>query len=64
MADLNDDGRIDARDAAVLAAAAERVERRHPELVGGVGIYRANSAHGPFVHIDVRGTRARWGHAG
>lgn len=63
MADLNRDGRVDARDAGVLAAAAERVERRHPELVGGIGIYKANSAHGPFVHIDVRGQRARWGHS-
>lgn len=61
MADLTGDGRVDARDAAVLAAAAERVERAHPELAGGVGIYHATRAHGPFVHIDVRGHRARWG---
>ena len=61
MSDLNGDGRVDARDAQVLALAAERVEARNPELVGGVGIYKATSAHGPFVHIDVRGTRARWG---
>ena len=63
MADLNGDGRIDAQDAAVLAAAAERVEQAHPELVGGIGIYHGNGAHGPFVHIDTRGARARWGHA-
>ena len=37
------------------------VERAHPDLTGGVGIYKATSAHGPFVHIDVRGTKARWG---
>ncbi len=61
MSDLNKDGRIDTRDAKVLAAAAERVEALHPDLVGGIGIYKATSAHGPFVHIDVRGTRARWG---
>jgi uncharacterized protein YcbK (DUF882 family) len=61
MSDLNRDGRVDTRDANVLAQAAERVEREHPDLIGGVGIYRATSAHGPFVHIDVRGTRARWG---
>lgn len=61
MSDLNGDGRVDTRDARVLAQAAERVEQRHPELVGGVGIYKATSAHGPFVHIDVRGVRARWG---
>jgi len=61
MSDLNRDGRVDIRDAKVLADAADAVESAHPSLVGGVGIYPANSAHGPFVHIDVRGTRARWG---
>ena len=61
MSDLNRDGRIDTRDAKVLAQAAENVERNHPDLIGGVGIYKATSTHGPFVHIDVRGTRARWG---
>ena len=60
MSDLNRDGRVDTRDARVLASAAERVERKYPELLGGIGIYRATDAHGPFVHIDVRGNRARW----
>jgi hypothetical protein len=61
MTDLNRDGRVDTQDARVLADAAERVEAAHPSLVGGVGVYRATSTHGPFVHIDVRGHRARWG---
>jgi hypothetical protein len=61
MADLNRDGRITTADARVLADAAERVERRYPELAGGIGIYKATRAHGPFVHIDVRGVAARWG---
>jgi hypothetical protein len=61
MADLDGDGRGDLRDARLLAAAAAAVEQRHPELVGGIGIYPATSAHGPFVHIDARGRRARWG---
>ena len=63
MDDLNRDGRVDARDAQVVIDAAERVERRHPELVGGAGRYRATRAHGPFAHIDVRGYRACWGNA-
>jgi hypothetical protein len=29
-------------------------------LQGGMGIYPATSAHPPFVHVDVRGTAARW----
>ena len=61
MSDLNGDGRVDLADARVLAMAADRVEQRHPELVGGVGLYPATSIHGPFVHIDVRGQRSRWG---
>jgi uncharacterized protein YcbK (DUF882 family) len=61
MADLNRDGRVDMKDAAIVAESAERVERAHPDLIGGVGLYRATSAHGPFVHIDTRGKRARWG---
>lgn len=60
MSDINRDGKVDTRDAKVLAMAAERVEKAHPDLVGGIGVYPATSAHGPFVHIDVRGTRARW----
>ena len=41
-------------------AAVERVERKNPSLVGGVGVYSACCGHGPFTHIDVRGYRARW----
>jgi hypothetical protein len=61
MDDLNRDGRVDHRDARVILEAVERVERRYAGLVGGTGVYRATSAHGPFAHVDVRGWRARWG---
>jgi hypothetical protein len=61
MDDLNRDGRIDYRDAQVILDAVEQVERVHEDLVGGVGVYRATRAHGPFAHVDVRGNRARWG---
>lgn len=64
MDDLNHDGRIDFRDAQVIVAAEERVERAHRDLVGGGGVYRATSSHGPFAHIDARGYRARWGRTG
>jgi hypothetical protein len=60
MDDLNRDGRIDSRDSRVIVDAASRVERAHPELVGGEGVYAGTSSHGPFAHVDVRGTRARW----
>jgi uncharacterized protein YcbK (DUF882 family) len=58
--DLDGDGRIDIRDAEVVARAVERAEARHPELVGGVGVYPGAGGHGPFTHVDVRGSRARW----
>lgn len=60
MDDLNGDGRRDTRDAEVMRQAVDRVEAKYPELVGGCGVYRDNGAHGPFVHIDARGYRARW----
>jgi len=60
MDDLNHDGRVDVHDAEVILQAVERVERKHPELIGGVGVYSACCGHGPFTHIDVRGFRARW----
>ncbi len=60
MDDLDKDGKITVRDARVLFAVAEGVEAAHPELVGGLSAYRATSAHGPFVHVDARGHRARW----
>lgn len=60
MDDLNRDGRRDTGDARLMLKAMERVEARYPELVGGGGIYRDNGAHGPFLHIDVRGRHARW----
>lgn len=44
MDDLTGDRRVDARDLRVLAQAVERVD----------------AAHRGFVHVDVRGKRARW----
>jgi hypothetical protein len=60
MDDLNRNGRHDLGDAQLVCAAVDRVERAHPELVGGCGHYPGNGAHGPFTHIDARGYRARW----
>lgn len=58
--DLNGDRRVDVKDAELFARMAEQVEREHPALVGGIGIYVACCGHGPFTHVDVRGYRARW----
>jgi uncharacterized protein YcbK (DUF882 family) len=61
MDDLNRDGAVNFADTDVINRAVERVERKYPELIGGLGLYRAMGPSGPFAHIDVRGTRARWG---
>ncbi|HZR21962.1 MAG TPA: DUF882 domain-containing protein [Vicinamibacterales bacterium] len=34
--------------------------RPFANLQGGMGFYPATTAHPPFVHVDVRGTKARW----
>jgi uncharacterized protein YcbK (DUF882 family) len=60
MDDLNKDGKVDIGDARFILESVERVERANPELIGGTGVYRAASGHGPFIHIDTRGYRARW----
>jgi hypothetical protein len=60
MDDLDHDGRITIGDSRVVQQAVDRVEAAHPELVGGAGVYPAAAGHGPFIHIDTRGYRARW----
>ena len=62
MDDLNGDGRSDIRDAEVLYRIIDAASAR-PEgqgLIGGIGKYPPTSAHGPFVHVDVRPGHARW----
>ncbi|MBK8648284.1 MAG: DUF882 domain-containing protein [Gemmatimonadetes bacterium] len=64
MDDLNGDGRVDFSDVQVLDRAVGLVEHKHPDLVGGLGLYHETGPSGPFAHIDVRGTRARWTNGG
>ena len=63
MDDIDGDGRTLRRDAGRLFEYAEEVEglEEFTGGPGGIGEYGANSAHGPFVHVDTRGTPARWG---
>jgi uncharacterized protein YcbK (DUF882 family) len=61
MDDLNGDKRVDTKDALAFVRIVEKVEKKYPSLVGGVGLYRAVPGHGPFVHVDARGERIRWG---
>ena len=62
MEDLNRDGRIDVADSKFLY---DRIEdwfgqKDLQKFEGGLGFYPATAAHPPFVHVDVRGTKARW----
>jgi uncharacterized protein YcbK (DUF882 family) len=58
--DADRDGRITMKDEMLVAHAVEDVEREHPDLVGGMGLYTSRRYRVPYVHIDARGTRSRW----
>jgi uncharacterized protein YcbK (DUF882 family) len=63
MADLNHDGQVDIQDSKLLYDEIERMlasKELAARFQGGMGFYPANAAHPPFVHVDVRGTAARW----
>lgn len=60
MDDLNGDGRIDLKDARIIGQAVDRVERKYPNLVGGMHYYPPTGGHRGMVHIDTRGYRSRW----
>ena len=62
MDDLNRDGSVNRKDAQWLADFIADMSARGEfgSRKGGIGIYGSNSAHGPFVHVDVRGSLARW----
>jgi hypothetical protein len=63
MDDVNRDGRVDTSDARFLLRVAESIDRSAEWgwLKGGAGVYHANAAHGPYLHVDARGYVARWG---
>ncbi len=63
MDDLNRDGKIDFRDAGVLYDIIDKMADHswYERFLGGLGRYKKTGDHGPFVHVDVRGFRARWG---
>lgn len=63
MDDLNRDGRVDKRDALFLYELVDGLQEEpwFKPMLGGLGAYDRTAAHGPFVHVDVRGFLAHWG---
>ncbi|WP_251358655.1 D-Ala-D-Ala carboxypeptidase family metallohydrolase [Kangiella sp. TOML190] len=62
MDDINADGKVNKKDAQQLYRWAEELGEKliHDKMVGGLGAYKANAYHGPFLHLDLRGYKARW----
>ena len=62
MDDLNKDGKINYHDADVLYDIIDDLYGKpwYEFYIGGLGKYGCTECHGPFVHIDARGFRARW----
>ena len=58
--DANGDGKYTSMDSRMVGLAVEIVELRHPDLVGGLGIYTSGHTRTTYVHIDARGKRVRW----
>lgn len=62
MDDINHDGQIDLQDAKVIYNHIEALSNEpfFKLFQGGLAAYKATASHGPFLHVDVRGYRARW----
>lgn len=62
MDDFNRDKVVSREDAVALAAVLESLAQSAElaSFIGGIGVYGATTAHGPFVHVDTRPWRARW----
>ena len=63
MDDLDGDGETTLDDVRALAGVIETLSGKswYQPFEGGLGLYKGNRAHGPFVHVDVRGHPTRWG---
>jgi hypothetical protein len=61
MDDLDRNGVVTRDDAIWLFRLVDRMDRKPAAAFpGGLGDYGSTAAHGPFVHVDVRGRLARW----
>lgn len=58
--DVDGDGKITIMDELLVMLAVDRVEDKHPDLAGGLGMYISRRYPSPYLHIDARGKRTRW----
>lgn len=57
VGDVNRDGRMDSLDVRQTVQVLLDLDRRHPELRGGIGTYRSSPR---MVHFDASGSKRRW----
>ena len=62
MDDLNDDGKVNEEDVKVFYNIVDKefTKPRYDKYKGGLGFYKKNNIHHGFIHVDVRGWKARW----
>lgn len=62
MDDLNGDGMVDEKDVRIFynLVSEEFGKPAYDRFKGGLGFYRRNARHHGFIHVDVRGWKARW----
>lgn len=60
MDDVDRNKRIDVYDGEYLIGLVRALEARGDVAAGGASAYRWTESHGPYVHVDTRGSAARW----
>jgi hypothetical protein len=60
MDDVDRNKRVDVYDGEYLVDLVRVLEAMGEVAVGGASAYRWTGTHGPFVHVDVRGSAAFW----
>lgn len=60
MDDVDRNKRIDVYDGEYIIGLVRTLEARGEVAAGGASAYRWTESHGPYVHVDTRGSAARW----
>ncbi len=60
MDDVDRNKRIDVYDGEYVIGLIRALEARGDVAAGGASAYRWTESHGPYVHVDTRGSAARW----